>query len=363
MTPAITDQLIQIGTSSYKWLTQTLFNAQNQFTVRPALSCQIVDQTLLVNQQMYNTTSTNGFSGDAVMAPDGSILAIGSDGSNNLVFAKITDGTQISQWNEILNGTGLVLVAAGSWQSHNTGISSVGFHFNASIAVSEYIGGNYTIDVYYWWVAFGNYLKILRLRSTNSGASFTSYTDLNTGSFPTISSSSYGLVQVVAGTPVYIPGSSPTTSASVFYLIGPQISGTYTNDLFYQYTTDGTSYGSSTPIFWNHSFPNYQANDWVFHSFDIEYINNVYYIVFSGYHSVMASTNPSSGFSAGSLQSNFFGNFGLYLMELRQITSTGNTNPPTPIFTEPKEVIEFNSSSITNLNQALYPSLNYDGTY
>jgi hypothetical protein len=316
---------------------------------------------------MFNTVLTNGFSGDACLAPDGSILAIGSDSSGNLMFAKVTDGTQISQWDAILNGTGTIITtAAAGWQNNNTNITggSGGFHLNASIAVSEYIGGTYTIDIYYI-ISFGSLYYVGCSRSTNGGVSFT-----YEGGAPTISISDtiVAPIQVAAGKPIYNP-TTQQTSATVFCLVGqgtPALSSGFPNNIQYLYAANGNpTSGSwvswSLPVGYTQPFPNI-INDWVLHSFDVEYHNGVYYIVFSGYHAAMAATNPGSGFTASSTQNQFFGNFGLYMTELRQITdSFGST--PGPIYTEPREILEFNSSSITNLNQALYPSLNYDGTY
>ena len=360
-------QPIQVGTSSYKWTTQTLYNAQNQFVARPSLTCQIVDETLLVNSQMYNTpnnTTYEGFSGDSVIAPDGTILAIGNDATGGLRFVKITDGTQFSQWQALLNGTGGVFIAAG-WPYYNDNFSGSynGFHFNASMAVSEFINGTYTIDIYYWYDD-GTHYQIHRARSTDGGNTFTNYTDIGSTGIP---HNITAQIQVAAGTPVYNPATGKT-SATYFYLTGAPIGGVFDNSIYYSYVADGSSFTGAVSHIWTDPSPRYILDDWVLHSFDVEYINGTYYIVFAGYHSVLASTNPAVPISASSTQSNFFGNFGLYLTQLKQITYFNNlgapeNTPPAPIFTEPQEILVFNSSSATNTNQALYPALNYDGSY
>jgi len=359
------DQPIQIATSSYKWLTQTLFNAQNQFTIRPYITCQIIDETLLVNQQLHNSNVGEGFSGSSVIAPDGAILAIGASLSSELYFTKITDGTQISQWDAVLNGTGTFIT--GTWQAYNSNFSSGGFHLNASIAVSEYIGGTYTIDIYYWYIDGTSHYQIAQARSTNGGVSFTT-TDISIGNDIPVIYSSYPF-QLAAGKPVYIP-STGTTSAAVFYLAGNNINNSYTgiqNTIKYIYSASNDFTGINS-AFWNESIPNYvSVGDWILHSFDVEYINGTYYIVFSGYHNVISATNPGIPFTATSLQTNFFGNFGLYMTQLRQLADFSNSEggyaPPASIFTEPREILVFNSSSPINMNQALYPALNYDGEY
>lgn len=353
----------QIGVSGYKHETSTLYNAQNQFTVRPSLICQIVDDTFLVNDQLYNNnSSTSGFSADTTLAPDGTILAIGSDNSGNLVFTQVSDGTQLSEWNKILNGTGTVLVVSNSWSYYNPNITSTDFHLNPSIEVSDWINGGYIADVYYWWYDAGTF-DIYHLRGTYSNGSWSWASSDITGSIGVQNNA--GFISLTAGKPIY-DSITGNTSACVFCVDGSD--GTANPSIVYvNYIANGV-FNAQSWYSWG-NIPNYaNSSEWYIHSLDSQYINGTYYVVFSGYHTTLESTNsfnqvqPSLS-SSTITQSDFFGNFGIYIMEVQQITNFGSTNSTGVIFTEPREVLSFNSSSNTNLNQALYPGLFYDGEY
>jgi hypothetical protein len=359
-----------IGVSAYKWTTNTLYTAQNQFTVRPALSCQIIDQTFLVNQQMINQTTPPstptsiipGACSDSCVAPDGSLWVVVEDVIGNLRVGQITNGNTLSQWQNIINGTsGTIIANVSTWLPSIVGFTSNenSYQLNASIACSEWIQGYYTLDVYYF--KNNTYYEIHHSRSTNSGSTWTA--DSNAITTSIIVSSFLGFIQLAAGTPVFTPTGSNTgnISCTVFFLQGL---GNATSNITYSYGTTGsigTSFTSGAN--WTSQYAN--SGDWNLHSFDVEYVNGTYYLVFSGYHTDLLSTNNSNAVSltTSSAQSNFIGNFGIYVIQLTQWSEAGGVNGANPIWSEPGSILTFNSNSSTNYNQCLYPAISYDGTY
>jgi hypothetical protein len=363
-TPVTSNFTGQCSVSGYKWLTSTLFDTQQRFTVRPYVQCGIIDETNLFNSQITNNGQQMGlatWAGDACIAPDGSILAIGKNTNGDLAFAVITDGTQLSQWNNVIDTGGTIIAANGDWMDHNPNFASTEFHTNASIAVSDWINGTYVIDVFFW-VQTGGYFQISGKRSTDGGSTWNTF--VGTIFSPSIPDNTRLPFCLAAGKPVYIP-STGDVSSTMFYSneISPPSPTSFSPSLiFMAYSALGTY----TDVVRQQITEQYaDSEDWVIHSLDVEYINGTYYIVFSGYHLNLEATNWQlfSGYTASTTQNTFFGNFGLYLMTVQQPTEVNASVAPNAIWSEPREILAFNSSFNTNLNQVLYPSLSYDGTY
>jgi hypothetical protein len=382
------DLPIQVATSNYKWLTSTLLSAEQSFTVRPYVKCQIVDQTLIVNQQIINNPSTQHTGiGTSIQAPDGTILTIATDVNGNLRFGQITDGTQTSQWQNIRNGTsGTIIATSGTWNYYNNNFGAyAGFELTPDIECSDFINNSYIVDVYYWYNNGTNW--IIKQVRTSSGSGFLLWTTNIVNTDNLIPSSTTYFFQLGAGKPIYDTVSSET-SAMVFCLIGGIQSNPSANNFGYYYSTGGdylgTSEGDMTSWIDGLSLSG-NNQDWQLHSFDAIWIENnnpttstigapptgVYHIIFSGYHTTYQSTNsnlinpmiPTQGTSPSSATNNnvFYGNFGLYQTRLLTVVPPSQTGLASPIWDEPREVLTFNSSSSQNWNQAIYPSLSYDG--
>src|ERR1041385_66270 len=82
-----------VNVSDYKWLSKTLKTAQQQFGLRPYYQARIVDDSLAPNA--IKTAPLQPLQGSMTTAPDGSILAVGLDTSNNVGFWKATNGSDV----------------------------------------------------------------------------------------------------------------------------------------------------------------------------------------------------------------------------------------------------------------------------
>jgi hypothetical protein len=270
---------------------------------------RIVDDQLVATQ-IY-TNPDNPKLGKCVVAPDGTILMVGKNPSDNsLGFWKITDGTIASQWTDPPTLT----------------IDST-FDRQAVIQVSDWINGTYVVDIYWFKVSGGDY-HIWHSRSTDGGTSFGVAAFLYD---PGLLTSEPNL-WLTAGQPVY--QSNGTTNGVVFWNWKADINFRI-RYLYY----NGTAWGSG--IEW--APRNINSYDWILHSFDVIYANKVYNLVFSGYHQFLESTN---------------GNYSLYVAKLIQLS--GNTDKD--IWSDTKEVLTSLSPSPQNQNTYKLPTLSYDGT-
>ncbi len=269
--------------SNYAWLSSSLLSAQQSNAIRPMVKAFIIDDNIL--PQTTITANSIGNPSQAVSAPDGSIIAIGKDSSNNLSLWKITDGTQASQWNAA--SPTKVLVASGAWNSN----------LNCSVAVSGYINGTYTIDFSFFKNASTPY-DLYWSRSIDGGSTFSAPVTIS----PTISSSSN---YCSVGQPLYVDSSH--TTGIVFFLNSqggrPGISYSY---------YDGSSWTQN--IFFSNQYFNTSTTtgEWNINSLSNAYntIDGIYRIVFSGYHYIFENTTMNS----------------LFLVEFQKITLSTATD-------------------------------------
>ena len=363
---AYDDVLAQVGVSNYKWLTPTLYSAQNQFTVRPAISCRIADQSTVFGSQLFNNAPGGGsVSGSSCMAPDGTILTVSHDTAGDLVFAKVTDGTQVSQWDKAFLTGGTVIATSGNWSFLNQNLTTNTFHLNADISCSDWIGtasGGYVIDVFYFFNDGNTWFSLKRARSTDGGSTWSTVTFPGTGSGRQIPYGTQGFFGVAAGKPVWVPATG-NVSSTCFCVTGSTSAEANQVAFMYSPLGDYTDVG----LGWNElnvsQLGSSASGDFVMQGVGVEYVNGTYYVLFSAYRQYLENTNNVNALSGSvpiatpNAASSFFGNFALYLTKVMQ------PSEPTPVWDEPREILTFNSSSSTNFNQCLYPSLRYDGTY
>lgn len=245
-----TDQNASITVSSYKWLTTTLQAAQNGPGYTPYYTCKVVNDTITPNAIL--TAPNVPLNGDSVVAPDGTTLSVGADASGNLGFWKLTDPS--GSW-----ATYTTLVVNGSWI--NT--------LNSSVAVSNWIGGTYVVDVYYY-VANGANYSIAHQRSSDGGATWSSAITVNTVSLVpakpifgsnslitsntgistsfTVGTDNYRVLIATLSTSTAGPSSPGAVYAGVEMTLANQfVNGTVT---YYQYYLNNPASGSNT-FTWN----------------------------------------------------------------------------------------------------------------
>jgi hypothetical protein len=306
-----------VRNSDYKWLSDTLKTAQLGPGYRPYFTCKIVNDTITPNAIL--TQPNIPINGKSVQAPDGNILSVGADASNNLAF-----------WNtpNMATGLGTKTILTSTYRND----------LNASVSVSDWINGYYVIDVYAFFNNSGN-LNVIHYRSVNSGASFSSSispTDI------VISNATTNNVYVAAGTPLLnIDGS--TIGGSFFYIkavstgFSPPFISTFYQINYQTYSGTGSSF--SSPITWNLDV---DPEDWIMQSLDVIYYNGYHYIVFAGYHQYL-ETVPDA-------------NFGIYIMR------TNAAALVSPLLSQyfwsiPTTIIESTANTTFNGNIFTYPRI------
>lgn len=305
-----------LTTSNYKWMTSTLLNAQQSNALRPYTKCYIVDDDIYPAQILTNPGQP--LNGQVVTAPDGNLLVVGTTKNSDLGFWKITDGSDISQWQAAENVT---LALSGNFRLDT----------NAVINVSDWYQGTYIIDVYYWRNILSK-AEIGHKRSIDGGATFSESCSIgSTG----IASNTTGNLCLSAGKPLL--QSDNTVSAIFFYTDPTNLTQNWIR--YSQYPGTGTSFGGN--ILWS----DYEVNtsEWVLHSVDSFYDGSKYIIVFSGYHNLLENSKT----------------YGLYLTQILKLAGAANKD----IWSRAIEILPSLSSSYQNSNNFTLPRLNYDGTY
>lgn len=313
-TQAYLEPLGNITVSNYKWLTTTLLGAQQSSGMTPYVTVKIVDDT--ITPQAINTPPGVPGKGQLVMAPDGLILAVGNDGTGKLAFWKITNPDLGSQWS-----TPTTILAT----SYLTA-------FNATIAVSSYINGTYTIDIYYAVDASGN-ISIVNQHSADGGATWSSTVTTNSIG---LSSSTTNNFYIAAVAPVL--QSDGTTNRTFFYIL-KNANGYY--DVWYQYYT-GSGGSFSTAVSWTLSI---NPQDMMIHSLDaFRASDGKIHIAMSAYHLYQESI-PNN-------------NYGIYIFSL-----TNFTNGVNDVYSSMRTVFSSTSASSANMNVFTYPKISYDRSF
>lgn len=278
------DFAASLVTSSYKWLTSTLYTVQQNFAVRPYFTAKIIDDTIQPHAQLFNGSGLPLNRGGMVTAPDGSVLAAGFDGSGHLVFLKAPD----------LNAVAGVWPTSVTLDSGGTISASIN---QACISVSDYFGGSYQVDVWYF-SNFGNdgtNMKIINKYSTDGGVSWSTTTFTISGMLNTnYSPNGSDNISIAAMQTINLGG--VIKSGCVF--IKPNThtfaSGFTGYDIFYIYG-DHSGGGFVSNIQW--SFNSADSSDWTIHSLTAFYINNVQCVAFAGFHNVLGSAGTNQNFT------------------------------------------------------------------
>lgn len=333
-----------LSVSGYKWLTQTLETAQQQYTVRPYFTTQIIDDTIKPTANIFTNTPPYSF-GSAAPTPDGNIVAAGFDASNHIHFYK---------------GRNL---GSGSWDSDtvldtNSGVVSAYAVNQVAIAVSEMHNSYYHIDVAYFTnfdgslgYYFGNYLGLCIWSSDDSGQTWTlqnsAYAGYKMSDLPIASYNSAATLNLYLALmkPRLVSG---TMTSGILYLCpnSSAMSSGYTSyDLKYSVSPfPYTSYNILAPYTWG---GNVNSQDWTIHSFDSYYINGIDYMVFCGFRSIIDTPNNKA-----STQNP---NYALWLTGLsRRSSGTGGSLTP-DLWLPPTAIIAADSANYANQNQYLFP--------
>lgn len=265
--------------SAYKWLTSTLLAAQQGFAVRPYFTCQIIDETIQPNAQLFSGGGFPLSNGSMALAPDGTAYAVGLDGSNALAVWSDTN----------LNAVG------GVWRNkvtlNTSGDGVIADSRNVfSISISEPYLGKYRISVWYFsnFANDGTNLKIKLQYSDDGGASW-SEVNLAPGSIP---NNSLGNVSLSAMKPVFSGG---VMNMGCFYIkknSGSFGSGFTGYDVYYIYGDAGG--GFSTDVVWGQ---NVNSFDWTIHSLGAFYLKGVQYLSFSGFRNIVDSPGQNLNYS------------------------------------------------------------------
>lgn len=302
----------QITVSNYKWLTTTLLAAQQASGMTPYVSVKIVDDTI-TPQTIISPPGVPG-NGCLVAAPDGNILAVGNDGTGKLAFWKITnpDG---SQW-----ATPTAILA-----------SSYLTQFNATIAVSGYINGTYTIDIYYAINNAGN-INIVNQHSADGGATWSSSVTTNA---PSLSSSTTNNFYLAAIAPSL--QADGTTNRMFFYIL---LNGSGYYDVWYQYYT-GSGGSFSSAVSWLNTV---NPQDMIIHSLDAyKAQDGKIHLAIAAYHLYQDSI-PNA-------------NYGIYIFDL-----LNPTNGVNDLWSSMKTLFASTSASSANMNVFTYPKITWDGS-
>lgn len=310
-----------IITSDYKWLSKTLKTAQQQFVTRPYYTCQVIDDTLAPNAIL--TAPAQPLQGSAVIAPDGNILAVGLDSSNNVGFWKITDGSNSSLWSSA--PTVILENNANNRSSKN--------HY--AIQVSDYIAGTYKIDIYFFGSFNTGFLSIPHYSSLDGGVTWSSSQVVGSTTIPYNTTNN---ISIAAGKPYQ--DNNGNIISTVFYIRNESGGSNYAI-CYQQYPGTGTTYG--VEVVW--STRDIDTEDWVIHSLDVAYIKGFWYVVFSGYHLYYESTNQNPSVV----------NYNLYISKI--LNFTGNIN--TDVWSAATEIISALSASSQNLNSFILPQITY----
>ncbi len=308
----VSDIPCTVTNSDYKWLSSTLKTSQNGPKYTPYFKCKIINDSVAPNSIVVGQNMpTNS---QSVSAPDGSILMVGKDASNNLAFWKITDAS-------LALPSSIIFATSGNYVPYTPSIS---------IACSDWYNGSYVIDVYWYVTLIGGHLSITHNRSFDGGITWTTSYTINDINAPAANNC------ISAGKPVYDPTTGIMT-ATVFYIKQTTAFNFYS--VFYQRWTGGTSFGSETE--WTNSV---NTRDLTINDLYSYYFNGSYYIMFSAFHNWIDGITST--------------NYSLYICRLDSITSSQTTDSWSSI----RDVFTSRSSSVLNKNVFTYPSITFDGS-
>jgi hypothetical protein len=319
-----TDLLVSLVVSGYKWLTQTLYNAQQQFTTRPWFTAKIIDDS--IDPTGIVETSVAPYSwGSAAPTPDGNIVAAGFGVGTSPYNINFYKGRNLAGgWGSTYN-----------FDSGNQLFPSNGQTNQVQIAVSDYYKGSYRIDVAYltnFTGSLGSYL-ILQLWSSNDGGVTWSNTPITLTDLPYNSLPANLYIALMK--PRLING----VMTSGYIYLSPTgntlASGYPAYNLKYSINPSGTITTWAGVV---------NSQDWTIHSFDSFYLNGIDYVVFSGFRNIVDNPTPKA--------TNQNPNYELWITGIRRRATNAVAAqvwlPPTPIFPA-------NANTPNNQNQYTFP--------
>jgi hypothetical protein len=356
-------ELIKVQASNYKWATGTLLSAQQSSATRPYINCQIIDKGFREVSEPISSAFGSPLSlefGNSINAPDGTILTIGRDTNGYLRFGKITDASQSSQWSSLYNATSGIPIASNAIFSNGsaTPISAIFPNpaMNPSIAVSDWINGNYVIDIYWWYTDSNANFQIDHARSTDSGNTFVvDYTLPNIN----IPNSTLCYLWLVAGKPIFDP-STGNVSATVYYLDNYTNYTSSNKASIIKYITSKTGVSASWGTTWTQFPLSLDTQDWNIHSFDVitipktgqsfkqgsvSYDGHATYLTFSGYHMTLNNAK----------------NYGLYISRIYNLSGDSTIADNADYWGEAIPIIEIQSNIANNATNFYYPTFSFDG--
>lgn len=346
--PSNFDTLTSLVVSGYKWLTSTLFSAQNAAAVRPYFRVQILDDTISSPTvlQEYTPTVNKPSYASSIVGPDGVLLMAGYGNDSKgtgISFWRVTDPT-VSDWSSYetnLVDSSTTIAPVSNW---------------CSISCSDYINGSYHIDIYYTYNSSG--VAIGHWYSDDGGITWTAgYTTTAPGIPYSDFQNNVVNYCLVAGKPVM--QSTGQILSSFFYLkknsnsFSEIPSDSYMGyDVWYQRRTAGSSFNS--PTMWSQK--NINSQDWTIHSFDVQSWTDpntnqtIDLLIFSGLHNLFESVNTTLPQSKA--------NYGIFLGAARVLTDTQSTD----LWDEAVEILTTNSGSTINFDSFILPRMSFDGT-
>ncbi len=324
------DGVASLVTSSYKWLTQTLYNAQQGFALRPFFSVQVIDDTIQPNAIIVDQGGAPRL-GSIENTPDGSIVGAGF-GNSGITFYKSANLANGWTTTTLLDSDTSILGSPNP---------------NVSIKVSNWYNGTYQIDIYYFnnfnnSLGGGN-LNVVWQRSTDGGATWTKFTISTTMAYTDYNSNPKNLF--IAGlTPRLISQVMTSGFVTIIPNGGTMASGYATYDLWYQ-TYNGSFSGF---IKWGR---NANSGDWTIHSFDTYFLNGVDNIIMSAFRNILDTPNPAS-----SIQNP---NYAIWKTALLNRTGANATD----LWQVPMNLMPSSSAVFINQNQFVYPTTNIANGY
>ena len=324
--PSFSDLASSLVVSGYKWLTQTLYNAQQKFTTRPWFTCKIIDDSIKPTG-IQQTGGAPYYWGSASKTPDDNIVAAGFETIFNVPYIFFYKGRNLG-------------VNLGTWdlsRQMDTGsaIEPSGSQINqVQIAVSDYHQGTYHIDLAYltnFYGTMGSYLILNMWRSEDGGNTWT-------------------LAQITTD----IPYNSLPTNLYIALMKPRLVNGVMTSGFIYLSPTGVTmasgypSYNLKYSLYPNSAITTWGGNvnsqDWTIHSFDSFYLNGIDYIVFSGFRNIIDNPN-----SASAKQNP---NYELWITTLNRRASSASS---IQVWTPPISIFPANANTPTNQNSYTYP--------
>lgn len=303
------DIAVSAITSGYKWLTDTLLSAQQKFNVRPYFNVKIIDDDIEPNAQFFSGDADQTGNGSMITAPDGTIFAVGVDGTD----LKVWSSSDLHNNSGVFSNSIVIDTSTSDFDSADN---------NYSISCSDWQNGTYSLFVYYFenFADDGTNLKLAKNYSNDGGVTW------NKSVIPiaSIPNDSYGNISVAAMTPFL--DNSGNLNDGCFYIKN-------TTGLYYYLNNGDANYYD---LEWD---SNANSGDWNLHSLSAFRLNDIQYCVFSGYRTVIDSASDNNNYSL----------FVTAFLNMQIIA-------PNSLWMAPISIMPVGSASSTNLNSFILPA-------